>query len=81
MNKIKSEQARNIAKLTIKDPQFWTNQADIQATLPTHELIILTKFHKDWQEVVDFLVIAKVWASLTFFAPVYIYHTIWNPKK
>ena len=25
------------------------NQDDIQATLPTHDLVILTKCHKDWQ--------------------------------
>ena len=43
----------------VKNPQFLSNQADIQATLPTHELIILTKFHNDWQEIVDFLVTAK----------------------
>ena len=45
--------------LLVKNPQFLSNQADIQATLPTHELIILTKFHDDWQEIVDFLVTAK----------------------
>ena len=43
----------------VKHPQFLSNQADIQATLSTHELIILTKFHNDWQKIVDFLVIAK----------------------
>ena len=31
------------------------NQADIQAILPTHELIIFTKFHNDWVKIVDFL--------------------------
>ena len=45
--------------LLVKNSQFLSNQADIQATLPTHELIILTKFHNDWQEIVDFLVIAR----------------------
>ena len=45
--------------LLVKYQQFLSNQADIQATLPTHELIILTKFHNNWQEIVDFLVIAK----------------------
>ena len=50
----------------VKNPQFLSNQADIQATLPTHELIILTKFHDDWQEIVDFLVMAKFRASLLF---------------
>ena len=43
----------------VKNPQISSNQADILANLFTHELIILTKFHKDWQDNVDFLVIAK----------------------
>ena len=43
----------------VKYPQFLSNQVDIQVTLSTHELIILTKFHDDWQEIVDFLVMAK----------------------
>ena len=33
----------------VKNLQFLSNQADIEATLPTHELIILTNFCKDWQ--------------------------------
>ena len=43
----------------VKNLQFLSNQADIQATSPTHELVILTKSHKDWEEIVDFLVIVK----------------------
>ena len=39
----------------IKNSQFLPNQADIQAILPTHELIIFTKFHNDWVKIVDFL--------------------------
>ena len=31
----------------VKDKQFLFNQAEIQATLPTHELTILTNFHND----------------------------------
>ena len=54
----------------VKNPQFFSNQADIQAILPTHELVILTKFHKDWPKIVDFLVIAKFSASLISFASV-----------
>ena len=42
----------------VKSPQFLSNQADIQAILPIHELVILAKFHKDWQKIVDFLAIA-----------------------
>ena len=43
----------------VKNPQFVSNQADIQAIVPTHGLVILTKFHKDWQKIEDFLVVAK----------------------
>ena len=43
----------------LKNQQLLSNQADIQATLSTHELIILTKFQKDWQEIVDLLMITK----------------------
>ena len=53
----------------VKNPQFLPNQADIQSILPSHEVVILTKFHNDWQEIVDFLAIAKFCASL-FFASV-----------
>ena len=34
--------------------QFLPNQADIQAILPTHELVILTEFHNNWIKIVDF---------------------------
>ena len=33
--------------LIVKNPQFYSNQANIQALLPTHELVILTKLHDD----------------------------------
>ena len=45
--------------LLVKNPLFLSNQADIQATSPTHKLAILTKFYKDWQEIVDLLAITK----------------------
>ena len=47
-------------RLFVKNLQFSSNQADIQATLPTHELIILSKFRRDWKEIVDFLVTVKI---------------------
>ena len=31
--------------LLVKNPQFLSNQANILAISPTHELVILTKFH------------------------------------
>ena len=45
--------------LLVKNPQFLSNQADLQRTLPTHELKIVSKFHKNWKEIVDYLVTAK----------------------
>ena len=53
--------------LLVKNPQFLSNQADIQATLPTHELIALTKYCKDWQEIGYFLVKLKLLDRLFFF--------------
>ena len=54
--------------LSLKYPQLLTYQADIQVTLPIHELIILTKFHNGLEEIVDFFskVIVKFWAWLIF---------------
>ena len=42
-----------------KNPQFSSNLADIQAKLPTHEVVILTKFHKDCKNIFDFLLTEK----------------------
>ena len=42
-------------KLLIKNPQFLPNPSDTQAILPAHELVIFTKFHENWIEIVDFL--------------------------
>ena len=53
--------------LLIKNPQFCSNQANILATNSAHEMIILTKFHKDRTKIVDFLLIAKFWACKLFF--------------
>ena len=41
-------------KLEVKNIQFLSNQADIQAILPTHELVILVNFCKDCQKSVVF---------------------------
>ena len=51
----------------VKNLQFLFDQAEIQAILPTHVLLILTKFHKNWQKIVDFLAIVKFCASPVFF--------------
>ena len=53
---------------TKKNPQFLSNQADIQTTLPTHELSISTKLHNDWKENKDFLVCnSKIMSQSDFF--------------
>ena len=48
---------KNVTDLEIdhlKNPQFLPNQADIQAIVPTHELVIFNKFDNNWIEIVDF---------------------------
>ena len=64
----------------IKKSQILSDPADIQAILPAHQLVILIKFHKDWQETVDFLVIKKFWANQIFFASVSTLQMFWMQK-
>ena len=42
----------------------------------THELIILTNFHKDWDKIVDFFLLANYWTCPIFYYSVFIvdYH-------
>ena len=40
--------------LLIKNPQFLPNHNETWPPWPTHELLILTKFHNDWVKIVDF---------------------------
>ena len=40
--------------LITKNPQFHSYLAEILAIFSAHELIILTKFDKDWTKIVDF---------------------------
>ena len=53
--------------LLIKNPLFCSDLAIILAILPTHELIILTKFDGNWTNIVDFLSLVYFWASIIFF--------------
>ena len=46
-----------------KNIHFWRNQADIQALVSTHEIIILTKFHGNWAKIEDFFVISQLWTQ------------------
>ena len=57
----------------VKNLQFLSDQAEIQAILPTHELFILTKFHQNWQKIVDFVAIVKFCAS-----PVFLHQSLVN---
>ena len=72
----------------IKNPQFSSNLADIQAKLPTHEVVILTKFHKDCKKIVDFLLTQKFLVCALFYASpfksnilVQNFTTRWCPSK
>ena len=56
----------------VKNTQFLSNLADIQAKLPTHEAIILTKFHKECKKIVDFLLRQKVFACAPYYASPFI---------
>ena len=52
----------------IKNPQFSSNLADILEKLPTHEVVILTKFHKDCKKIVDFSLTQKILVCALFYA-------------
>ena len=43
---------------------------EIQATLPTHMIVILTKFHKDRLKIVNFSLLAYFGACVIFFVTV-----------
>ena len=47
--------------------------AEILAILPTHGLIILTKFDEDRTKIADFLLVAYLKASVIFYGPVSIF--------
>ena len=52
--------------LLIKNPQFSPN---FNYTLPkwsAHWIVILTKYHKNWVKIVDFLLVAYFWAWCQF---------------
>ena len=49
--------------MLIKNPQFYSDLAEILAILPTHGLITLTKFDDDRTKIVDFLSLVYFWFS------------------
>ena len=63
----------------VKNPQFSSNLADIQAKLPTNEVIILTKFHKECKKIADILLRQKILACALFYAsPFSFYECIFS---
>ena len=58
--------------LLIKNPQFYSDLAEILLMLPTHELIKLTKFDDDWTKIVDFLLVVYFWVSVIFLISLYL---------
>ena len=40
--------------LLIKNPQFLPNYYETLSQLGTHEYLIVTMFHNDWVQIVDF---------------------------
>ena len=50
----------------IKNAQFLLNQADIKAILPTHGLVIFTKFHNYSVKIMDFSLMAYFWVYCRF---------------
>ena len=58
--KSESKKAAHIQKLTIsKIPQFLSNCHETWSKSLPHEVLILTKFHKDWAKIVELLVMAN----------------------
>ena len=56
----------------IKNPQFYSKQLEIQAILPTHELVILKRFLKSRDKIVDFLLVTYFGTWVIFFVTVSI---------
>ena len=53
--------------LLIRIPQFWSDWAEILATLPIHGLVSMTKFHDKRTKIVDFLLIVSFGASIILY--------------
>ena len=54
-------------RLLLKNLQFLPNHYETWPKLATHESLILTKFHSAWIKIVEFLIIAYIWASVIFY--------------
>ena len=58
---------------SIKNPQFSSNLADIQSKLTTHEVVILTKCHKDCKKMLIFYLHKNF-----LFVPFFMHHPLLN---
>ena len=52
---------RNVSLM--KNPHFWCYQVDILVIRPIHEVVILTKFHQNWNRINNYLLIPHFSAS------------------
>ena len=59
----------------VKNPQFSSNLADIQAKLPTHGAIILTKFHKECKKLLISYLDENFWLVPFFMHPPLVFQT------
>ena len=62
--------------LSIKNPQFWPNLAEILATLPIHGIVSLTKFYDKRTKTVDFSLMISF--ALTNQCRILISGTFWK---
>ena len=65
----------------MKNPQFLLFCPEIKARLPTHETVILTKFHKNGAKIVDFLSVTYFRAWVIFFVTVSIPDTFLGHQR
>ena len=64
--------------LFIKNLQFLPNHYETWPPWPNYELLILTKFHNDWVQIVDFSLMAYFWACVIFYYSVSTYNVSFN---
>ena len=59
--------------LLMKNPQFLSNFYETYTKLLPHEVIIFTKFHKDWTKIVDFLLMTDFRTCAVILLRLYLY--------
>ena len=67
-SKVWAKKNRTRSKIgLLKNPQFLSNPYETWSKWLPHETITLSKFHKNWTKIVDFLSMANFWACSVFF--------------